>query len=308
MPFFSTVIPTYNRQSLVGRTLDSVLAQPEPPEVIVVDDGSTDRTLEVVERYRDRGVTILRQQNRGPGAARNLGIRQATGEYVAFLDSDDLWFPWTLATYRRVIEHHNRPAFVTGQKFIFEGDDAPLPTAPGDLTVEAFKDYFASGDKWRWFSASSFVIRRDALLAVGGFTDEWVNGEDTDLAMRLGTAGGFVHVTSPHTFGWRDHAGSAMSNLQRSYEGLRRLIDQESAGKFPGGPDRLRERVEIITMFTRPLALEFLKRGQISLAKDLYRRTFQWHVKLGRWKFLAAFPLLAMKSKNQGDLPAVVAV
>ncbi len=75
MPLFSVIIPAYNRAALIGRTLDSVLAQPgEPAEVIVVDDGSTDGTPAVVERYGAR-VTLLRQANRGPGAARNLALR-----------------------------------------------------------------------------------------------------------------------------------------------------------------------------------------------------------------------------------------
>ena len=69
----------------------------------MVDDGSADETPAVIASYGDR-VRFYRQENSGPGAARNLGIQNASGEYVAFLDSDDLWFPWTLASYQAVIE------------------------------------------------------------------------------------------------------------------------------------------------------------------------------------------------------------
>src|ERR1700742_4118116 len=99
MPLFSVIIPTYNRCAFIGRALDSVLSQEGCDlEVIVVDDGSTDGTPEMLGRY-DRQIQILKQSNKGPGAARNRGLQEASGEYVAFLDSDDLWFPWTGETY-----------------------------------------------------------------------------------------------------------------------------------------------------------------------------------------------------------------
>src|SRR5271170_8041344 len=97
---FSAIIPTYNRRELLQRTLQSVLSQDQvEPEIIVVDDGSTDGTMEMLGTFAPR-VQTLRQTNRGPGAARNLGMTHASGDYIAFLDSDDLWFPWTLKTYR----------------------------------------------------------------------------------------------------------------------------------------------------------------------------------------------------------------
>lgn len=97
----SVIIPTYNRAHCVGEAIDSVLAQvPPADEVIVVDDGSTDDTAEVLAAYGDR-ITVLHQQNAGAAAARNTGIRHATGEWVAFLDSDDLWRPGRLAALHR---------------------------------------------------------------------------------------------------------------------------------------------------------------------------------------------------------------
>ena len=97
-PTVSVIIPTYNRAHLLPRALESVLAQTfEDLEVLVVDDGSTDGTEAVVTGYDDR-VRYLRQpQNAGVSAARNRGLREARGEFVAFLDSDDEWFPEKLA-------------------------------------------------------------------------------------------------------------------------------------------------------------------------------------------------------------------
>src|SRR5947209_429690 len=102
MSLFSVVIPTYNRAAYLRQTLASVLTQEcQDFEIIVVDDGSTDATPVVLESFGGK-LRVFHQKNQGPGAARNLGASNAGGEYIAFLDSDDVWFPWTLSTYARI--------------------------------------------------------------------------------------------------------------------------------------------------------------------------------------------------------------
>ena len=93
MPLFSTIIPTFNRSSLLQRTIKSALMQDPRPQIIVVDDGSTDDTQQMLAKFGDQ-IEVFTQPNRGPGAARNLGVSHATGDYLAFLDSDDLFLPW----------------------------------------------------------------------------------------------------------------------------------------------------------------------------------------------------------------------
>ena len=98
-PLVSVVVPTYNRAYCLARTIDSALGQTHPSvEVIVVDDGSVDETAEMVAaRYgSDARVRLIRQANAGVSAARNTGLRVARGDYVALLDSDDVWEPWKL--------------------------------------------------------------------------------------------------------------------------------------------------------------------------------------------------------------------
>jgi hypothetical protein len=301
-PLFSVIIPTFNRAALIGRTLASVLAQPaqDEIEVIVVDDGSTDGTIGAVAEFAAR-VGLLRQENRGPGSARNAGLTVAAGEYVAFLDSDDLWLPWAADTYAAVIGQYNRPAFVAGKPLVFEGDGPDVPSPP-PLATTPFADYLASGDRWRWWRAASFVMRRDLLVAAGGFTDDWVNAEDADAALRMGTAGPFVQVSDPPTFAWRRHAASATSDGGRTLAGVRRLIDQERAGRYPGGPGRARDRRRIIATCVRSLSLDLLAHDPAA-GWDLYRRTLRWHLSLGRWRYVAGFPIRAAGAGLRGREP-----
>jgi glycosyltransferase involved in cell wall biosynthesis len=296
MPYFSIIIPTYNRLSLLQQTLKSVLAQQFADfEVIVVDDGSTDETREWLAK-QNGNVRVLTQKNRGTGVARNLGIKHASGRYAAFLDSDDVWFPWTLATYAQVIQNHDEPSFVTGLPFVFTSVDQLARAVPCKIRVESFPDYYASADAWRWFSASSFVIRRDRLKAVGGFHEEW-GSEDADLAMMLGVEKSFVHIVAPQTFGYREHLESLKVMPTYLLSGGRLMLKKEKNRLYPGGHSRERNRIEILTRQVRPLSLTCLWRGMNREAWELYGATFRWHVSLGRWKYLVAFPLKALLTR-----------
>ena len=293
MPLFSTVIPVFNRAQLIRATLDSVLAQDlSDQEVIVVDDGSTDDTLKTLAEYGDR-IRVFQQKNSGPAVARNLGIDKAGGQYIAILDSDDLWFPWTLATYADAIRQFDSPAFLAGSPFVFENKSQVREVARTPLRAERFADYLASGDEWRWFSASSFVLRADAVRAVGGFSAEWINSDDADLALRLGQAEGFVDIQAPATFAYRDHAGSLKSKTDVSFRSLDYMIAQENAGAYPGGEKRRRERLEILTRHVRPFTLECLRAGAVAQGWDVYRKTFAWHLAMRRASYLCAYPVLA---------------
>ena len=302
MPLFSTVIPVFNRAELIRPTLDSVLAQEfADQEVIVVDDGSTDDTLKTLASYGGR-VRVLQQKNSGPAVARNRGIAEATGKYITILDSDDLWFPWTLATYAEAIATDDAPAFLAGAPAVFTDESEVRAIQRAPLKAERFPDYLASGNAWRWFSASSFVLRAEAVRAVGGFSTEWINSDDADLALRLGQASGFVDIQAPATFAYRDHAGSLKSKADVSFRSLSYMIAQEETGAYPGGRERRRERLEILTRHIRPFTLECLRGGAIAQGWNVYRKTFAWHLALGRVSYLGAYPVLtaihAMKRRK----------
>lgn len=306
MPRFSVIIPTWNRRELLQQALDSVWKQDlKDCEVFVVDDGSTDGTLEQLATQEGR-LQVLRQQNRGPGAARNVGLRHASGEYLAFLDSDDVWFPWTLQTYAQVIDATGGPSFLAGKPFRFR-DEADLARAnPQPASFLAFADYLASGDEWRWWGASSFVMKREAVLACGGFAEENMNGEDADLALKLGTARGFVQITGPVTFGYREHGTNVTANLDKGLAGVWHKIEAERAGDYPGGTARERERWRVLTRHARPMILACLCAGRRAEGWRMYRATFRWHAATGRWRFLLGFPWRAIAQRSDRASISVV--
>jgi glycosyltransferase involved in cell wall biosynthesis len=303
MPFFSVITPAYNRAALIGTAIESVLAQDFTDwEMIIVDDGSRDTTVHIVSQYvsRDSRIKLFQQQNQGPGAARNLAITHVTGQYTAFLDSDDLWFPWTLATYRKAIDEYKQPAFIAGLQVNFQSEAELTEVKPEPFKARLFPDYFTAATTAAavplWILPGAVAIRSDALRAAGGFTNERINAEDSDLWLKLGLDSNFVRVYSPPAVGYRRHGDSAVATLEKTYLGTVRIIDQETSGRYPGGDTRRLERLTIIGELLRPVAIACLKQGSLAHALTLYRRTFAWHLRLRRFKYLIAFPLIAIAS------------
>lgn len=290
MRLFSVVIPTYNRAHYLKKTLESVLAQDcQDFEIIVVDDGSTDDTTQVLESFGDK-IRVFHQQNQGPGVARNLAVKNSTGEYIACLDSDDLWFPWTLTTYVRIIKENNRPTLIAGTLVYFwnEAELSGLTLKP--LNLETFADYYAASQSGYYCGACQMMIRRDVLQEVGGFVeDKALNNEDHDLVMRLGTAPGFVHVTAPAMIAYRQHPESFGRDLSKNFTGTFRLVQMEKAGHFPGGKDRRGDRRRFITLYIRPVSIALLRQKEYQKAWALYRQTFTWNLAQGRFRYLAGF-------------------
>lgn len=304
MPFYSIVMPVFNRENLVGATLESVLAQTESNwEIIVVDDGSTDETMAILKQYQAQSgekMRVLQQSHNGPGAARNAGVAAASGRYVAFLDSDDLWFPWTLEFYRQQLEKHDYPAFLVGEPIIFRSETQwrkaieQTPNLPSKSTqVKIYQDYLQAELATDWLSTSSFVVRRD-VLAGKEFCSRPINCEDIDFTLQIGTEPGFLNIQSPLTFGYRQHAQGITSCYIRTVKGIEFIIEGELSGRYPGGPKRRRQRLRILGRHVRPALLEFIERGYRRRAWHALKRTLVWHLKLGRVRFLLGFLFRAL--------------
>lgn len=192
----SVVIPLYNKEQSIVRTLDSVLAQTYTDyEVVIVNDGSTDRSREIVELWictkQDNRFLLVNQPNGGVCSARNRGIKEAKGEYIAFLDADDLWDEDYLMEQVRMMTDFPKAA-MWGINFaeVTNGNQLVRRLATGlpDNFRGYVEDYFGLTKKGRisdLFCSSSVVVRKEVFDRVGYFDERIKYAEDTDMWWRI---------------------------------------------------------------------------------------------------------------------------
>lgn len=211
----SVVIPAFNMAPYVGRALDSVLAQTYTPvEVIAVDDGSTDGTPAVLAAYRER-IRVVAQENQGLSAARNRGILESRGEFVAFLDADDCWLPGKLAAQVALFAADPAIGFVSCNALL-ESDAGERAgawrfelQAGESLLLQLFmRNAVIPG------SGSAVVVRRALFARAGLFDCALTSLEDIDLWMRLASVTRFACVSEPLAIILR--RGGSMSTNYRS--------------------------------------------------------------------------------------------
>jgi glycosyltransferase involved in cell wall biosynthesis len=195
----SVVIPVFNAEATIAETLQSVFAQrfEGKVEVIVVNDGSTDGTRAVLEKFGDR-ICVIDQDNRGCAAARNTGIRAAVGEYIAPLDADDTWAREMLAKTVPVLDKNPECVAVFADGMLVDGTGrivAPNYVEPGCDHSPTFDEMLSR--PWP-ILVGSIVIRREALLATGGFPEEFgardYGGEDSFAYILLRERGEIIFV------------------------------------------------------------------------------------------------------------------
>jgi len=197
-PLLSVVIPTWNRARLVCEAVESALSQRiGHVEVIVVDDGSTDDTANVLMRnFGSRIYLLCLPSRRGVGAARNAGVRLASGELLAFLDSDDLWLPGKLDAELRVLGRFSDAEAVVSDSLCFvegQADDRSRFARTGLLAAAQGQVRWVSECQWLWTNSmnavqmSSIILRRKALAHIEGtlFAEDLLWCEDWEFQMRV---------------------------------------------------------------------------------------------------------------------------
>jgi glycosyltransferase involved in cell wall biosynthesis len=202
-PFaISVVIPAYNSAAHIGRAIDSVLAQTQPPaEIIVVDDGSTDDTPRIVQGYGDQ-VRRIEQANAGASAARNTGILAARGDWIALLDADDEWLPTKLALQTAILQRYPHLSWVTGNYLTCscnEHRQAPYirPHEAQKRLIDGLwtADYLLTFAQGLGGHTDTMLIRKAVLLEAGLFRPEQPKANDLDMWWRvayLQPAAGYV--------------------------------------------------------------------------------------------------------------------
>jgi glycosyltransferase involved in cell wall biosynthesis len=199
-PLVSVIIPTYNRADFLGQALDSALGQTyKRMEIIVVDDGSTDQTAQLLDTYR-KHIRYIYQEHSERSKARNLGITESSGEYIAFLDSDDLWLPEKVECQVKILrKDRSIGVSYTGVQYMNE-DGSPYEGKICWAGLERRRRYLYEDLMTRNVisgSASSVLLRRDCLDVAGGF-DETMNAcEDMDLWRRLALCCRFHKIDLP---------------------------------------------------------------------------------------------------------------
>ena len=236
-PLVSVVIPAYNAERTIAQTIASALAQTITDiEVIVVDDGSEDDTVGVAKSIGDPRVRVARQRNTGSAAARNKGINQANGEWVAFLDADDLWVPHKLERQLELLAANPGSSAAQGSAYIIDDELAVLdvrrsvPTENLLMAFLRFRNLPAASSSW--------IVRRSILGNSVMFDPGLVILEDWDFSLKLARHANPITIEEPLSM-YRQHRGNRSRNLSIHIEPGFRVLGRIFAD--PDLPPEIRE-------------------------------------------------------------------
>ncbi len=244
----AVVIPAYNRELYICEALDSVIAQTRLPEqIVVVDDGSSDDTTEVVLQWKHKypgELNLLHQSNRGVSAARNTGIRHSTADLIAFLDADDLLSTHHLARLEVAFKYYPELLLCFGNTVHFDAQDILKGSSFSGTGIDDV-DYYECVDglrlmkgsvyssllKGNYVSPSASLVARSALERAGLFDEDIRNAEDRDLFLRLSRIGPFAYY--PYVLAYKRLHESNLTHLRHVTQSqhyqflvLQKMLDQ----------------------------------------------------------------------------------
>lgn len=224
MPTISVIIPVYNGQDTIRETIKSVLNQSHTDlEVLVINDGSLDATLKIISRIEDARLQVFSYPNKGLSASRNRGIAKAKGEYISFIDADDLWTIDKLELQLKALQENPEAALAyswtdyidESSQFLFSGRHITLN---GDVYKELLVNNFLE-------NGSNALIRSKVLSEVGNFDESLSASEDWDMWLRIAPRYHFVSVPSPQIL-YRVSTISMSANLGRQEAEMFKVIER----------------------------------------------------------------------------------
>lgn len=218
-PTVSIVMPCFNALAHLPVSLASVVAQTLSDwELIVIDDGSTDRSFDWLQSQKDDRLVIVHQSNQGVSAARNAGLRLARGEYVAFLDADDTWAPSFLEAMLAALAAQPQAALAyCGWQNVGLSGGRGQPFVPPDYEAQDKQEKLFAGCRWPIHAA---MTRRTEILSAGGFNQSLKNAEDYALWLEIAAKAPIVRVPEVLSYYHFHGAGQASSNRLRAVEQL----------------------------------------------------------------------------------------
>lgn len=219
---FSVVIPLYNKGIHVVHALESVLMQTfEDFEILVVDDGSKDNSLQYAKSVNSSKIRVFHQKNQGVSVARNVGIENAKGEYIAFLDADDVWHPDYLETIDKLTHvYAQSDIFVTAYEVLMKDGKKNLSAQlePKEGCLESY--WLTLSQKYDFVWTSATTIRREALIKAGMFKTGEMIGQDLDMWARVARLNPHVAYSSKICVTYtRNAKENARSRVQIAWAG-----------------------------------------------------------------------------------------
>ncbi|CAD5937901.1 glycosyltransferase [Planktothrix agardhii] len=224
MSLISVIIPVFNGEKTIQDTIKSVLSQTVTDfELIVINDGSTDGTLEIIQKITDARLKVFSYPNANQATSRNRGLEKATSEYIAFLDADDLWTPDKLESQMDALERYPNAALAyswtncidESDQFLHSGTRANFSGNVYQTLLLA--DFISNG--------SNALVRKQALDEVGNFNVLLPPAEDWDLWLRLACRYPFVVVPKPQVL-YRQSRQSSSSNLVKQEAAMLKVIEK----------------------------------------------------------------------------------
>ncbi len=227
----SIIIPTYNSEKYLPDSIKSALRQTyKNIEIIVIDDGSTDKTKEIVSSYiklyRSR-IFYIYQENAGPGIARNRGIAESQGDYIAFLDADDIWEKEKLSEQMHLFKKNKNCVFIHTDYKYFDEIKERGNTDFAILEKKKFRnDIFLRLIRSNFIRTSTVVIKKNVLLNMGCFDPVFFIAEDYDLWLRVARKYKNINYIDKPLTGVRCHNNHITKNASKTYEWVKKVIDK----------------------------------------------------------------------------------
>lgn len=276
----SVIIPLYNKEKYIARAIKSVLGQTYKEfELVVVDDGSTDQGPRIVKAITDSRLKLIQQDNSGPGAARNRGIKESIAPYLAFLDADDEWMPEFLEKYLEVIVGNPECAYVVGPRFegAYKADKSEdwrsagiregAWSLPADITHAAYHEWLC-----RLHFTSAMLCNRYAIERYGGFytRNGCCYGEDRYLQMQLLFNHSVYRLVEPLV--WYHSETDGLSAIGDGPRPLHPVLTEPEPVR-QSCPQSFRPVLEEwLARQALAYALEYARQGDLSVSRDLVRR------------------------------------
>ena len=283
IPRVSVIVPTYNRGQYIAQALESVFAQTfRDYEIIVIDDGSTDNTQEILKNFEGR-IRSLYQENQGISKTRNRAIKESTGEFIAFLDSDDFWEPIKLEEQVKILDSHPDVGIVYARMPIINENGETIGMKPAGVSGRNFRELL---QVWGDLPTSTVMTRRVCFEKVGLFEPDLEPMEDIDMWIRIAKFYDLYEVENKILAYYRRHEEQITQNRSKVYNGLVKIYTK-IYNTYPEAP--------------RDIMVRRIVENQYLLAKEYYTQGFYKNTINNALSAILRYPLLGFLFIHKDD-------